>query len=574
MAAEPTAAQTREFTIPQGKGSYPSKVLVLLVIAFVAGLITAISPCVLPVLPILLAGSAGGSRTRPYAIVGGLVASFTTFTLAGAALLSALGLPEDLLRDVAIGALFVLAATLLVARLGWLLERPFLFLTRRRVSSDANGLVLGVSLGLVFVPCAGPVLATTTALAATGDVGVRTVLVTGFYALGAALPMLAIAIGGQRLSSGVRVLRAHAATTRRVAGVVLGATALAIALGVDQRFTTAIPGYVQTLQNGVESSSTAKQELAKLRGGGGALAASTTDSSAPKAPEFRGIKLWLNTPHGRPVSIAGYRGKVVLVDFWTYSCINCLRTLPHLKAWDKTYRSSGLRIVGIHSPEFAFEHVPSNVRSAVKRLGLRYPVGLDKDFATWRAYDNEYWPAKYLIDRSGRVRFTHFGEGSYGETESWIRRLLGEHVKAHRTSVVDETPTEPTTPETYLGYARLNPAQFAGRVVPDRSTVYDFPAQPLGLHRLAYTGAWKVSPSRIEAGAGARLRLHFQARDVFLVLAGQGKLSVLVDGKPASSVDVSGTPRLYTLARFAKLRNGQLELRFAPGLEAYAFTFG
>ena len=546
--------------------------LVLLGIAFVAGLITAISPCVLPVLPIILAGSAGSSRARPYAIIGGLVVSFTTFTLAGAALLSALGLPEDLLRNIAIGALFVLAATLLVPRVGWLLERPLLFLTRRRLTTDGNGLVLGLSLGLVFVPCAGPVLATTTALAATGEVGIRTVLVTGAYALGAALPMLAIAIGGQRLSTGVRALKAHAPGTRRVAGVVLGATGLAIAFGVDQRFTTAIPGYVQTLQSSVESSSSAKRELVKLRGGGRALAA--TSSSAPQAPAFRGIKLWLNTPDGRPVSVAGYRGKVVLVDFWTYSCINCLRTLPHLKAWDTAYRSAGLRIVGIHSPEFAFEHVPDNVRSAVKRLGLRYPIGLDNDFATWRAYQNDYWPAKYLIDRTGRVRFTHFGEGSYGETESWIRRLLGEHVRAKRTSVADHTPREATTPETYLGYARLNPAQFAGRVVADTRAIYRLPAGSLSLHRLAYDGTWHVGAARIVAGLDARLRLRFLARDVFLVLAGRGSLSVLVDGHPLRSIAVEGTPRLYTLARFPKARTGLLELRFTPGLEAYAFTFG
>ena len=558
----------------KARGSYPSNVLVLLGIAFVAGLITALSPCVLPVLPILLAGSAGASRARPYAIVGGLVVSFTTFTLAGAALLDALGLPDDLLRDIAIGALFVLAATLLVPRLGWVLERPFLFLTRRRVSSDANGLVLGLSLGLVFVPCAGPVLATTTALAATGNVGTRTVLVTGVYALGAALPMLAVAIGGQRLGSGVRALRAHAGATRRVAGAVLGATALAIALGADQRFTTAIPGYVQSLQSGIESSSTAKRELAKLRGGDGALAASANNTKAPRAPEFRGIKLWLNTQGGRPVSISGYRGKVVLVDFWTYSCINCLRTLPHLKAWDSAYRRAGLRIVGIHSPEFAFEHVPGNVRSAVRRLGLRYPVGLDNDFATWRAYQNQYWPAKYLIDRTGHVRFTHFGEGSYGETEGWIRRLLGEHVRRKRTTVADETPTGLTTPETYLGYARLDPAQFAGTVVPDKASSYRFPTRSLDLNRLAYAGTWTVSSQRIVADRGARLRLGFQGRDVFLVLAGQGPLSVLVDGKPLQTVTVSGTPRLYTLARFQKTHRGLLELRFAPGLEAYAFTFG
>src|SRR5262249_16883048 len=202
--------------------------LLLLGVAFLAGVITALSPCVLPVLPILLAGGASStSRIRPYAIVAGLVVSFTTFTLAGGALLSALGLPADLLRNIAIAALLVLAATLIWPQLGWLVERPLLFLTRRRPAADSNGLVLGLSLGLTFVPCAGPVLAAVTALAATGMVGLRVVLVTGAYALGAGLPMLAIAIGGQHLASGLRLLRAHAAATRRVAGVIVGLTAIA-----------------------------------------------------------------------------------------------------------------------------------------------------------------------------------------------------------------------------------------------------------------------------------------------------------------------------------------------------------
>ena len=546
--------------------------LLLLGIAFLAGVITAISPCVLPVLPILLAGGASSTnRFRPYAIVAGLVLSFTTFTLAGAALLSALGLPEDLLRDVAIAALFLLAATLIWPRLAWLLERPFLFLTRRRPAADSNGLVLGLSLGLVFVPCAGPVLAAVTALAATGSVSIRVVLVTAAYAIGAGLPMLAIAIGGQRLSTGLGALRTHAATTRRIAGVIVGATALAIALGADTRFTTALPGYTQTLQNKVERSGSAQSELRKLRGGGEALAASATSSRAPQAPAFRKIDVWLNTPDGNPVSIAGYRGKVVLVDFWTYSCINCLRTLPHLEAWDRAYRRAGLRIVGIHTPEFAFEHVPSNVRSAVARLGVKYPVGLDNSYGTWDAYRNEYWPADYLVDRSGKVRFTHFGEGSYGETEHEIRQLLGERASAPRTRVADETPTEVTTPESYLGYARL--ANFSQLVHYDQRARYRFPER-LAQDELAYAGDWTVQPTRIVAGASARLRLHFRARDIFLVSGGQGKLEILVDGNPLRTITVSGAPRLYTIAHFPRVERGLLELRFAPGLQGYAFTFG
>ena len=556
--------------------------LILLGVAFLAGVITAISPCVLPVLPILLAeGATSSGRWRPFAIVAGLVASFTALTLGGAALLNALGLPEDLLRDLAIVALFVLAASLLSRRVAWLLERPFLFLTRRRVSPESNGFLVGVSVGLVFVPCAGPVLAAVTALAATGEVGLRTVLVTTAYALGAALPMLAIAIGSRRLATGLGFVRTHAETTRRAAGVAVGAAALAIAVGFDQRFTTTVPGYTEALQERIERSSAARRELDALRGSDGpsladdvdrAAASSEPVAEAPRAPEFRGIERWLNTPGGEPVSVAGLRGKVVLVDFWTYSCINCLRTLPHLKAWDRAYRKAGLVIVGVHSPEFAFERVPDNVRSATRRLGLRYPVGLDNDFATWRAYDNQYWPAKYLIDRNGDVRYTHFGEGAYDDTEAWIRRLLGEKAQGPRTSVPDRSPRHPTTPELYLGYARL--AHFSGPVTPDREAAYVYPARALAQDELAYAGRWTVTPEHILAGDQARLSLRFLANDIFLVLAGEGRVEVFVDGRRRSAVDVSGLPRLYTIARFPTLKRGELELRLAHGVSAYAFTFG
>ena len=546
--------------------------LILLGIAFLAGVITAVSPCVLPVLPIILASSsASGSRARPFAILAGLVVSFTAFTLAGAALLDALGLPADLLRNLAIAALLLLAVTLVFRRVAWIVERPFAFLTRRRPAADANGFVLGVSLGLVFVPCAGPVLAAVTALAATGDVGVRTVLVTGSYAAGAALPMLAIALGGQRLTSAARVLRTHAETTRRAAGVVIGATAIAIALGADQRFTTAIPGYTEALQERIERSSAATRELDELRVFDGADLAEAS-ASAPRAPELRGIEEWLNTPDGEPVSIAGLRGKVVVVDFWTYSCINCLRTLPHLKAWDRAYRKAGLAIVGIHAPEFAFERVRDNVRSAVRRLGIEYPVGLDNDFQTWHAYANQYWPAKYLVDRSGRVRYTHFGEGAYDETESWIRRLLGERAPARRTSVADRTPGDLTTPETYLGYARLD--RLNGPVTPDREDLYTFPRRRLVPDELAYAGFWTVTPEHVAAGARARLRLRFQANEIFIVLAGQGRVDALASGSRIRRINVAGTPRLYTVARFRKLTRGVLELHFSRGVEGYAFTFG
>jgi len=541
--------------------------VILLGIAFLAGIVTALSPCVLPVLPILLVGGATGtSKRRPLAIVAGLVGSFTVFTLAGTALLDALGLPDDFLRNLAIALLFVLAATLIFPPVARLVERPFYRLTRRRVNTEGNGVVLGASLGLVFVPCAGPVFAAVASLAATGDVGVRVVLLTLAYALGAALPMLAILFGSQRLAAGVGFLRREAPRVRVAAGVVLAVTALVIAEGWDQRFTTSLPGYTQAFQDHVENSSVARRELHDLRGGGQALAA----EKGPAAPNFTGIADWINTPGGKPLTLQQLRGKVVLVDFWTYSCINCLRTLPHLKAWDARYRKDGLVIVGVHTPEFAFEHVPSNVRTAVKNLGVRYPVALDNKYATWSAYHNEYWPAEYLIDRSGRVRHTHFGEGQYPETEKLIRQYLGDATQP-MTDVADTTPQHFMTPESYLGYGRLE--RFPGRVTFDRYATYTFPSELLQ-DDLAYSGSWKVLEQRIVSGPSARLRLRFSAQKIHLVLGGRGTVQVVVAGKPLRTVAVRGEPRLYTLATFPKLRSGLLELRFSPGLSGYAFTFG
>jgi cytochrome c biogenesis protein CcdA/thiol-disulfide isomerase/thioredoxin len=555
--------------------------LVLLAIGFVAGVITAVSPCVLPVLPIILAGAASGGRRRPYAVIAGLVASFTVFTLTATALLSALSLPQDLLRNIAIALLFVVAATIFWPRLGVLVERPLAFMSRRRGGDVGGGLLLGASLGLVFVPCAGPVLATITVLAAQHRFSVDSVLLTLAYALGAALPMLLIALGGQRLA---QRLRARGDIVRRALGAVIALAAVAIVFDVDQRVQTALGSYSTTLQKHVEDTSVARKRLASLRGGGNAIAApaaaahtvgsrSTLPDYGP-APEFTGNSNWLNTPGDRPLTLRGLRGKVVLVDFWTYSCINCIRTLPHLRAWYAAYHRQGLEIVGVHTPEFAFEHVLSNVRDATHRLGVTWPVALDNDYKTWTAYSNEYWPAEYLIDKRGHVRHVHFGESEYGETDAAIRSLLAERgvTLGHTAApVADDTPTEPTTPESYLGYLRL--ARYAGTPIRhDRTADYSF-APSLGQNMLSYAGRWRVGPERIVAGPGARLRLNFVGRYVYIVLGGQGRVQALVDGTPIRTLRVSGD-RLYTVVESPTLREGVLELRFTPGVDAYSFTFG
>jgi cytochrome c biogenesis protein CcdA/thiol-disulfide isomerase/thioredoxin len=563
---------------------------ILIPIAFVAGVITAFSPCVLPVLPIILAGGgAADTRRRPYAIVAGLVVTFTAFVLAGAWLWSLLGIGEK--HQVQIGAamLLVLALVLIVPRAGELLERPFLFMTRRRVGDLGGGFLLGASLGLVFVPCTGPVLGAVISNVGTHRVGFSTVLLALLYALGLAVPLLLIAHGSRRIALSFRT---HAQTIRVAAGVVIAAVAVVLFNGPAwlTNLQTQVPGYVDSLQGAFEGNHAADRALAHVRGQKSAvpqfglaaakrlpslsLASKRIDvplNNYGKAPNFSGISHWLNT---QPLSIGDLHGKVVLIDFWTYSCINCLRTLPHLEEWDRAYRSKGLVIVGVHTPEFGFEHDLGNVTTATHRLGVRYPVALDNDYKTWNAYSNQYWPAEYLVDENGDVRHIHFGEGDYNGTEHDIRLLLHAGGDSHLPPPKrerDTTPTGDITPESYLGYFRID--RYDGNPLKaDVEANYQLPTK-LPRDNFAYGGRWTVESEKIVAGPDARLRLHYHARTVNLVLGGRGLVAVVVDGKMRGAIRVR-QDRLYTLVSGQHVADGELDLMFTPGVQAYAFTFG
>jgi cytochrome c biogenesis protein CcdA/thiol-disulfide isomerase/thioredoxin len=538
-------------------------------VAFAAGVVTAISPCVLPVLPIVLAGGATGGSRRPYAIVAGLVASFTAFTLAATAFLSALGLPEDLLRNLAIAIVLIVGLSLVVPRLADLVARPFQALGRRAPGDVGGGFLLGVSLGLLFTPCAGPIIAAVAALAATSRFSLETVLVTLSYALGAGVVLLLIAIAGRRGMS-LSLLRAHAPRVRQVLGAAVVAAAILMIFGLDTRLATHVPGYVDSLQ-GIERTDATQRELDRLLAGGRDALPESQLHDFGVAPDFTGIESWLNS---EPLTLTALRGNVVLIDFWTYSCINCLRTLPHVKRWAATYRDAGLVVVGVHTPEFAFERVRDNVERAAASLGVDYPIALDNDYGTWTAWGNRYWPAKYFIDRQGHVRFAHFGEGEYPESERVIRTLLAEEELPEPVagSIPDETPTESQTPETYLGWGRLD--RFVGSpVVEGREAQYAIP-KAVPLNSVAYGGRWTVEEERIVAGRDARLRLAFHAHEVFLVLGGKGTVGVAVDDRSVKTVRVDGD-RLYELVDLAgRADTHTLDLVFSPGLEAYAFTFG
>jgi cytochrome c biogenesis protein CcdA/thiol-disulfide isomerase/thioredoxin len=559
---------------------------ILVPIAFAAGFITVFTPCILPVLPIVLAGGATGSNRRPYAIVAGLVTTFTVFVLAGAWVWSLIGIDAKYQDRIGAVLLAVLALTLIVPAAAELLERPLAFMTRWRPPELGGGFLLGAALGLVFVPCGGPVLAAVTSIAGRHKVGTETVFVALFYALGAAVPMFLIARGSGRLT---RSFRTHAQAIRLGAGVLMAFAALVIYQGWASGWQTKVPSVIQPIQDAIEGNGATKRELRHLQDRGKRPVFTEVQArdlpelsgysqrvrvalnDYGRAPDFRKISAWLNTP---ALDLKDLRGKVVLVDFWTYSCINCLRTLPYLKDWYDRYHSKGLVIVGVHTPEFAFEHDLGNVRTAVERLGVRYPVALDNDYGTWNAYANQYWPAEYLVDQSGDVRHIHFGEGEYDKTEHLIRLLLragGASPLPLPGRDVDHTPQGLRTPETYLGYFRIDRFD-SDRLVVQRPYDYRLPTS-LPRDHWAYGGTWTVESERAIAGDGARLRLHFHARKVHLVLGGRGFVGVALDGKSRGAVHVNG-PRLYTLVSQRKLRDGKLDLMFTPGVQVYAFTFG
>ncbi|MBN9375519.1 MAG: thioredoxin family protein, partial [Cellulomonas sp.] len=351
---------------------------------------------------------------------------------------------------------------------------------------------------------------------------------------------------------------------------------------VAEPLQRAVPGFLSSLSDRIESGS--RQQLAALGGGGGGAGAQSFDQCANDpttlhdcgpAPELTGITSWLNSG---PLTLAGLRGKVVLVDFWTYSCINCQRTLPYTEQWAAQYGKDGLVVIGVHTPEFAFEHVEANVRDNAARLGVTYPIALDDAYATWNAYDQQFWPAHYLVDRTGEVRQVHYGEGDYAQTDALIRQLLGTSAPTGLPTEVSPPPdwagtTANQSPETYLGSDRMGSIANADVTV-GRPAVFHSSGTP-ARDSYALDGTWTIQGEHADAGAGAALAYHFYASRVFLVLGGTGTVDVSLAGDPAfhRTVTVGGAPTLYTLYDQG-VRDDVLRLSFSPGVEAYAFTFG
>jgi len=577
-------------------------VVLLVLFALVAGAGTALSPCVLPILPaVLSAGMTGGSR-RPLGVVAGLALSFTFATVALVYVIEALGLPNDIARTLAIVTLIAFGLLLLVRPLA---DRVEAWISRvvpgpARASGDgfASGILVGASLGFVYAPCAGPILAGVITVSAAQSFTFGRLAVALAYSLGSAAVLYALILGGRRVT---RRLDAYRGGIQAAMGVVMLTVAFVMIADLDVKFENSIarhlPSALVDPASRIERSASVSSELSGLRGGGpAAKEGGTAEAAAGKrlpvlftAPDFTGTQEWFNTPGGSPLSLADLRGQVVLVDFWTYTCINCIRTLPYIEAWYRSYHRDGFTVVGVHTPEFPFEKEASNVQRAIGDYGLTYPVVQDNDSATWTAYNNQYWPADYLIDATGRVRLVHFGEGSYSETEQAIRSLLAEtghgELGAHAHAHV-QRPDRHATPESYLGAARAE--RFAnGPILPGLQRFGQVPAAQLAPDQLAYGGQWRIAGDAATAGRDASLELNFDARRVFLVLgspAGARTMKVLLDGKPipdsAAGPDVHNgiapisDQRLYRLVDLPKLGHHVLTLRPARGISGYAFTFG
>lgn len=569
--------------------------LTLALIGFVGGLITGISPCILPVLPVIFfsggaqgARESGGdivtvSRWRPYLVIAGLVVSFSVFTLVGSLLLALLHLPQDFIRWAGLIVLVLIGIGLIVPKFEHILEKPFSWIPQRSVSTERGGFFLGIALGAVYVPCAGPVLAAITVAGSTGKIGVETIVLTVTFAVGAALPLLAFALAGRRVAERVKSFRKHQRGIRMTGGIVMIALAIGLVFNVPQLLQRVIPDYTSALQDTFGGTS----QVADTLNLGGLVNDQNKDldqchnnatvlESCGTAPDITGIQEWFNTPENTPIALDQLKGKVVLIDFWAYSCINCQRSVPHVTAWYERYKDSGLEVIGIHSPEYAFEKEPRNVKAGADALGIEYPVALDNTLSTWTNYRNRYWPAHYLIDATGVVRNIQFGEGNYDATEGFIRQLLqdanpGETLPA-RTDVPDTTPTGSITPETFFSPNKAS--NFGGdEKYSALTTSFTYPTV-LRADSFALDGSWKLDGQFITPRTGdAGIKIEYHAREVRIVLAGSGTVTVTEAGR-TRTLEVSGTPQSYQLLSTKGTKSGELEVRFGDGIQAYSFTFG
>lgn len=573
--------------------------ILLAAFAFLAGVITILSPCILPILPIILSSSIGGHETgksRPMGVIIGFVLSFTFFTLFLSTIVRLSNISADTLRLVSVLVIAGFGASLLLPQFQVLLERLFSKMAGFMPSSQnrkgfGGGLLIGFSVGLLWTPCVGPILASVISLAITGAVTFDAFLITLSYSLGTAIPMFLIILGGQNALLRVPWLLANTSKIQKAFGVLMIITAIGIFFNVDRKFQTfildKIPQYGSGLikfedNDAVRNALDKKMKNEAKKEDMGKPMFNLIEPKGTRAPEIIPSGTWFNS---NPLTLERLKGKVVIVDFWTYSCINCQRTMPYLRDWYDKYKDKGLVIIGVHSPEFEFEKSEKNVAQAISDFELKYPIVQDNDFATWRAYSNRYWPAKYFIDKDGYIRYFHFGEGAYDESERVIQELLKE-TGGDISSDINNPSYQiyAKTPESYLGYGRINNLASPEKIAHDTASLYSAPAK-LPDNSIAFEGKWTVMEEYANPQKRAKLHLNFEAKEVFLVmrsLNNSAKIKVYIDGKiqhfgednKEGFVTVVGD-RLYKLINLPIPGKHTLKLEFEDAsTQLFAFTFG
>ena len=573
--------------------------MIIWILVYLAGALTILSPCILPVLPFVFAKSDQPFRRSGLPLLIGMAITF-----AGVATIAALGgawavQANQYGRIAAMVLLALFALTLLSPKLAEKLMHPFVTLGGRlaespdAASGPGRSFLLGIATGLLWAPCAGPILGLVLTGAALSGASAKTSVLLLVYAAGAATSLaLALAAGGRLLRLLKRYLVADV-WVRRVLGVAVLLGVAVIAFGWDRSILTSVS---------TASTATIEQHLINmLQTSSKPMTAAADDAALGDQgafPELNGAVAWLNSP---PLTREALRGKVVLVDFWTYSCINCLRSLPYVKAWADKYKDAGLVVIGVHTPEFAFEKDIGNVSKAVRDLGINYPVAIDSNYAIWNAFGNHYWPAHYFIDARGRIRYRHFGEGEYDQSERVIQQLLHERggnlapvsLVALNTRGTQASPDmqDDDSPETYIGYERASRFVSPGPVAEDKTSLYHAPSQ-LEINQWGLAGSWNIgAESATLMDAPGQIIYRFHARDLHLVLgpAADGKpvrFKVKIDGAAPQrdhgmDTDEQGRGvvtghRLYQLIRQkGEIKNHTFEIEFLdPGAQAFAFTFG
>ncbi|WKD58599.1 cytochrome c biogenesis protein CcdA [Corynebacterium caspium] len=566
-----------------------------ILVGLLGGLITGISPCILPILPIIFlsgansataasldpAGAAprkSASRYYPLLVVSGLVVSFTAVTLLGSTLLNLLGLPQDFIRWMGIVLLAVIGIALMFPKLEELLERPFLYIRSKQANRDSNGFVFGLVLGTAFIPCAGPVLTAISVAGSTGKLGWDTFFLGFSFAIGVAIPLFFFASAGQKATERISGYQRHQRLIRTLAGIAMLALSVGLVLNVPAKIQRLIPDYTAGLQQGTDRLLHADSTNALCEVDGTQLA-----DCGPQ-PEITGIVDWFNTPDEQPLAHAVPAGGVRIVDFWAYSCINCQRSIPGIEKLYEHYNDAGLQVIGVHSPEYAFEKVPANVRAGAQDLGITYPVAVDSDLATWQAFDNHYWPAQYLVDESGKIRFFHFGEGGEELLEEHIRELLStqqpgvelpaplftaEKMAAEKQVAMSQAHINP---ETYLFPQRAK--YYQGQTAFQEGTHDYGAAQAPEQGRFTLAGKWTADKESVTPAAEtSEIALGLHAHHVYLVASGKGEISYTFQGQEYRKM-IDGVPNGIDLLPGDDLKEGPLEIKVTGDVHLHSFTFG